>query len=255
VFTGFGNQHGFSATVPANPGVQQVCAYGVNVGGGVNKLLGCKTVTVLPHSPIGSFDSARPVIGGIDVGGWAIDPNTSASIPVHVYVDNVGHAITANGSRPDVGAAYPGYGNAHGYNARVPATPGVHTVCAYGINSAGPGSNSSLGCKRVTVPSGPPFGSIDVAASAYGLIRVAGWTVDPDTSAPTQVHVYVQNVGRALTANQSRTDVAAAFPGAGPNHGYDLVVPRVGSGPNQVCVYALNAAGAGGTTLLGCRTL
>jgi GH25 family lysozyme M1 (1,4-beta-N-acetylmuramidase) len=253
VFTGFGNHHGFSATVRANPGVQQVCAYGINVGGGVNKLLGCKTVNVLPNSPIGTFDVARPVIGGIDVGGWAFDPNTSASIPVHVYVDNVGYAIRADMNRPDVGAAFPGYGNAHGYNARIPASPGVHTVCAYGIESTGNGSNTTLGCKRVTVPSGPPFGSIDLAYSAYGLIRVAGWTVDPDTSASTQVHLYVENVGRALTANMPRADVAAVFPGAGPLHGYDVVVPRVGVGSNRVCAYAINAAGPGGTTLLGCR--
>jgi GH25 family lysozyme M1 (1,4-beta-N-acetylmuramidase) len=255
VFTGFGNQHGFSAVVPANPGIQQVCAYGINVGGGVNTLLGCKTVIVLPHSPIGTLDSANAVIGGVDVGGWAIDPDTSASIPVHVYVDGAGYAITANGVRNDVASAFPGYGNAHGFTARLPATPGPHTVCAYGINSAGGGTNSTLGCKQVTVPSGPPFGTIDLAATAFGHIRVAGWTVDPDTSASTQVHVYVENAGRALTADMSRPDVGAAFAGAGPLHGYDIVLPRVGAGSNRVCVYAINAAGAGGTTLLGCRTL
>lgn len=254
-FTGFGDRHGYSATVPANPGLQQVCAYGINLGGGENRQLGCKVVNVLPSSPIGSLDLVSPVIAGVDVAGWAIDPDTSASIPVHVYIDGAGYAIQAPNPRPDVADAFPGYGSAHGYSARLPATAGRHTVCAYGIQTAGPGSNAQLGCRIVTVPGGSAFGSLDLATTAAGSIRVAGWVLDPDTSASTQVHVYVNGVGYASVASGARSDVGAAFPGAGSAHGFDVTYPRVGSGPNTVCVYAIDISGPGANQQIGCRTL
>ncbi len=111
--------------------------------------------------------------GGVRVAGWAIDPDTAASIPVHVYVGAVGSAITADGSRPDVGAVYPPYGASHGYIATLPAPAGPVQVCAYGINS-GPGSNVLLGCRTVTVLAGAPFGTLDAVTRTAGGIRVAG---------------------------------------------------------------------------------
>jgi len=102
-------------------------------------------------SPFGSLDVVRAGPGRIDVAGWAIDPDTVASIPVHVYVDGVGYALSANQSRSDVGAVYPGYGPLHGFSASLPASAGSHQVCVYGINIAGGGSNSLLGCRTVSV--------------------------------------------------------------------------------------------------------
>ena len=103
-------------------------------------------VTAQPASaaggdPEGNLDSVGRGPGGIRVSGWALDPDTAAPIDVHVYVDGVGAGIvTANTYRPDVGAAYPGYGNFHGYDAVVAySAAGNHTVCTYGINTAGPG--------------------------------------------------------------------------------------------------------------------
>jgi len=254
-FTGFGDSHGFSATVRADPGRQQVCAYGINVGGGQNRLLGCKVVDVLPVSPIGSFDLARPVIGGIDVGGWSIDPNTSNPNAVHVYIDGTGYALTADRDRPDVANAYLGYGARHGFSGRLPATPGRHNVCAYGIDVVAPGANVLLGCRAVTVPTGSPVGSLDVAETAFGLVRVAGWTFDPDHRGSTQVHVYVNGQGWAFTADVARSDIPVVYPGAGDRHGYDVIVPRVGSGVNNVCVYAIDVAAPGSNVSLGCRAL
>ena len=252
-YTGFGDNHGFSATIAADSGPQQVCAYGINVGGGGNRLLGCQVVTVPSGSPIGSIDVANGVPGAIDVAGWSIDPNTAASNPVHVYVDGQGTALTADVSRPDVGDFFAGYGPAHGYSTRIPARPGSHQVCAYGIDVAPPGPNSLLGCRTVYVPDGSPYGALDAVQTAFGIVRVAGWTIDPDTAAPTDVHVYANGVGSAVRADQARPDVAAVFSGAGESHGFDAIVPRVGDGPNTVCAYAINAAGSGGNTLLGCR--
>jgi hypothetical protein len=88
--------------------------------------------------------------GTVTVAGWAIDPDTSESVPVHVYVGDAGTAITADAIRPDVDAAFPGYGAAHGFGATITAAPGATQVCAYGINT-GAGGNSLLGCRAVTV--------------------------------------------------------------------------------------------------------
>jgi GH25 family lysozyme M1 (1,4-beta-N-acetylmuramidase) len=255
-YTGFGSNHGFSGFVASGTGPQQVCAYGINVGGGGNRLIGCVTVNVPTGNPIGSLDLAQGGRGGIDVAGWAIDPNTAASIPVHVYVDGgFAAALTANGPRADVGAFFPGYGAAHGFGTRIAVGPGNHVVCAYGIDVAAPGSNNLLGCRYTTVPDGSPVGSIDYAATAFGLVRVAGWAIDPDTAASIPVHVYVNGVGTAVTADLDRPDVGAVFPSYGSNHGYDVIVPRQGAGPNLVCTYGIESAGTGGNRLLGCQVM
>src|SRR5690606_11673673 len=53
--------------------------------------------------------------------------------------------------RPDVGRAFPGIGDHHGFDVRVAtARRGRQQVCAYAID-VGPGSNRLLGCRSVTV--------------------------------------------------------------------------------------------------------
>ena len=110
----------------------------------------------VPVNPFGNLDWVKQVSQGppaqLEIGGWAIDPNTSAAIDVHVYVNGMGAAIfTANASRPDVGAAYPGYnGTDNGFTRVISVGYGSNTVCAYGIN-VGPGANALLGCKTINV--------------------------------------------------------------------------------------------------------
>ena len=84
------------------------------------------------------------------VSGWAIDPDTTAPISVHVYVDSIGEATTAGLGRPDVGAVFP-YGAEHGFAHSMAASAGSHTVCVYAINN-GQGGHALLGCKAVVVP-------------------------------------------------------------------------------------------------------
>ena len=45
-YQGYGANHGYDARVSASRGTHQVCAYGINVGTGANRLLACKTVSV-----------------------------------------------------------------------------------------------------------------------------------------------------------------------------------------------------------------
>jgi uncharacterized protein YkwD len=204
-------------------------------------------------SPVGNLDSVWTVPGGIGVAGWAVDPDTPSSpIDAAIYVDGRGLMVTtANGYRPDVGAAQPTWGSAHGFSGTIALGPGTHSVCAYGLN-VGPGSNDLLGaCRSITVGANP-FGSLDLARTSPNGITVSGWAIDPQTSGPISVAVYVDGVGRAITtASRARGDVGAAFPAWGPSHGYQAPI-TLGPGAHTVCAYGLNV-GAGSNDLLGCR--
>jgi hypothetical protein len=254
-FPGYGNQHGFSATVATQGSANLVCAYGINVGSGGNSLLGCGRVD-FPVNPFGSLDVVRAgAPGKIDLGGWLLDPDTPAPVDVHVYVNGVfSGAITANGTRGDVGAFFPGYGAQHGFSTTVAARGADNIVCAYGIN-VGAGSNSLIGCGRAVVQV-DPFGSVDmVRRNGDGSISVAGWAIDSDSFNSIPVHVYVGGTGYALTADASRPDVGAVFPGFGDRHGYQATLPG-GAGPQLVCVYGLNSVFTyGGNALLGCAVV
>jgi hypothetical protein len=92
-----------------------------------------ETSTVQPA--FGYIDVLTGVDGGIEVQGWTLAANAPPwSLGYQVLVDgspiNNGY-ITAGAYRPDVGAAFPGYGNYHGINAEFtyPLIAGQHTVC------------------------------------------------------------------------------------------------------------------------------
>ena len=93
----------------------------------------------LTVDPIGALDQATLSGNSINISGWGLDPSTTSSIQVHVYVDGAAVPLVANESRPDVGAAFPGLGSAHGFSAVVGAGPGTHQVCAFGIGVGTPG--------------------------------------------------------------------------------------------------------------------
>jgi hypothetical protein len=253
---GYGDRHGFSINLGGiGTGAKSICIWAVNVGpyGNSNPLLGCRSATISPN-PFGAYDTVAPQGNGVRLTGWTIDADTQDPTPVHVYVDNVyaGQGM-ANRTRNDVFAVFPWAGPNRGFQIDVNASPGVRNVCAWAIN-LGPGTHSLLGCKPVLVPGGEPFGAFDSAGRTTGGVRVAGWTIDPDTTGAINVHVYVNGAyAGAYPANKSRPDVGAVYPAFGPNHGFDAVVPAP-SGTVQVCVFAINV-GAGATNpVLGCRT-
>jgi hypothetical protein len=118
-------------------------------------------VTVADPDPAGAYDAARSPEGDqVAVVGWAFDPNAKTSpVVIHVYIggpagapdaegDNIGEASSY---RADVGRAYPGVGDYHGYATAIQTTKrGAQQVCAYEIN-VGPGEDIGLGCKTVTI--------------------------------------------------------------------------------------------------------
>jgi hypothetical protein len=207
-------------------------------------------------APIGNFESVTVSSGVLTAAGWALDPNVTSSIQVHVYVDGVGKAFVADVSRPDVGAAYPAYGDKHGFSAQLPVGPGAHQVCVYAIDDAG-GQNPTLGCRSVSVAAPAanraPFGNFEGLSATAGSITASGWAIDPDTTSPISVHVYIDGVGTAVTANLARPDVAAAYPNSGDAHGYAASLPA-SAGGHRVCVYAIDSAGGDNPTL-GCREI
>lgn len=100
-----------------------------------------------------------------------------------------------------------------------------------------------------------PVGNVDRLDPDIGGGRLIGWAIDPSTSDPIDVHVYVNGGwGGAYRAATPRSDVGAAYPGSGSNHGFDirLALPL---GSNQVCAYAINVGTGDANTALGCRSI
>jgi len=205
------------------------------------------------RQPVGHFDTATSKSAGvITVSGWAVDVDTTAPITVHVYVDGrATTALVADSPRADVGRIYR-RGDNHGFNGLVPASNGTHKVCVYAIDSAG-GKNPSLGCATVKVVNRVPLGSLDAVTSTAGRITTRGWALDPDTTSPISVHVYVDGKAvRALTSDTPRPDVGRIF-GKGDDHGFSGVVNAV-PGTHQVCLYAIDSTG-GSNPRLGCKSV
>lgn len=101
-----------------------------------------------------------------------------------------------------------------------------------------------------------PIGPLELVTwPQKGSVRVAGWTADWDAPRTAlQVHTYVDGKGvNSTTANRTRSDVGAAWPELGSNHGFDVSFP-VAPGQRNVCVYAINV-GNGVNTKLGCRNI
>jgi hypothetical protein len=254
-----GNRHGFTASLPAGPGAHQVCAYAINTGrGSVNTPLGCRTAEV-GVKPLGDVNGLQ--LSGLkgQLTGWALDPQSTTALDVHIYVDGRwGGQVRANVPRSDIGRAFPVSGPDHGFAATLDLGVGVHKVCAYVINPIAGGASPEAGCRSVTVAesAADPQGNLETATVTGGDLTVAGWTIDPDVpTTPLAAHVYIDGQwGGALTADVARPDVAAAFPGFGPAHGFTYQ-RALTPGQHSVCVYAINQGRGTGNTALGCRTV
>lgn len=274
---GLGLYHGFSTGfMGVGPGAHTLYVYGLNMGGpGDNALLGQVPVTVpaVPAgSPTGDGNGAAGSIGAVSVRGWAFDPDVpTLPIDVHAYVDgpagsgargvNLG---AASANRPDVAAVFPSAGPAHGLDAWITEIgPGQHSVFLYAINRSGDGGNTLIGVVTATVPGGSPVGSFDAAIDAHNSARIRGWAIDPDS--PTlgiHMHAYIDGPAGSGSrgvdlgaASVVRPDVAGVYPGAGANHGIDVIIAGVAPGGHTIYVYAINTSGPGDNIFLGSRTV
>jgi uncharacterized protein with LGFP repeats len=232
--------HGFRTTFPLPLGTWSVCTYGINVGAGTgNSLLGCRTLTINEASfnPAGGVDASASG-RDVSVSGWASDPDTSAAIPVHVYVDGVPMAIVS-ADRPTVTRGD------HGFATTIRTTDGSHSVCAYGINVGRGTTNVLLGCRSVAVSMGP-LGAYESLSADGRAVTVTGWASDPDVPAqPIAVHVYANGTGVAVLTADGSGHGGHAFSAT-----FDLP-----DGTQNVCVYGINVGVGSSNTLLGCRVV
>jgi hypothetical protein len=155
-----------------------------------------------------------------------------------------------------VAAAYPALGGNHGYTIDIPeGTAATHTVCAEGMDANG-GPDTQLACKNVLISSGLPFGSLDSITGTNASLTIVGWAIDPDAGqAAIDVDVYVDGAFKLRTlASVARSDVGAAYPVDGPNHGYS-VVTSVTTGSHTICAYGINTGPAGTNPKLACHSV
>ena len=189
-----------------------------------------------PNDPKTNIESATQVAAGVRLVGWAYDPNTTNAVEIDVYEGsccaNGRGAYMATVSRPDFGYKYPAWGNNHGYDITLSLATGQwtsKTYCLYAINQ-GAGGNTSMGCKTVTT-NWNPIGNLEVARRAPGGVHLSGWALDFDTTNALETDVYegtccAAAIG-AFTANNSRPDVGAAFPGSAfVDHDEDILCLR-----------------------------
>jgi hypothetical protein len=252
---GSGNTaHGFTAKLTGlSGGSHQVCAWGINVGAGSNAQVQCKQFTVESGNPVGVIDATSSAADTVKVRGWAIDPDTTAATKVRVQVDGVTKATwTANGTKPGLNAAKPGFGDAHSYSGTLTGVPaGKHQVCVVALNVAGSGSATTIGCNTVTRATGSPQLNIDEAsAKAPGVTRIRGWAIDPDTTGPVRIDIAVDGrTATSVTANTAKASLASAFPGYGADHSFVANLTGLApSVPHQVCTTAVDVKGGNAAT-------
>ncbi len=150
---------GSGSTVFQNAGTGKVIdvqGYGVNWGSLMTQYQPNWTDNqqfVTPAVPVmGYVDDIVGTDEGIDVVGWTIAPNAPTyQLAYQVLVD--GQVINppywyATSYRPDVGAAYPGYGNYRGISASFAydMAPGFHNVC---VQAQSFGVYANIGCEEV----------------------------------------------------------------------------------------------------------
>lgn len=114
------------------------------------------------HIPMGQLDEWKAEYGKLWVYGWAFDEdNYGAQVEIHVYLGDaqtgtlIGY-MSADQERTDVGNAYPGVGNNHGFSRWMNLNiTGRHKISVYAIDVNNPSYNRLLGCPEVYFPSKP----------------------------------------------------------------------------------------------------
>jgi hypothetical protein len=210
------------------------------------------------RAPFGYIDSASATDRSVTVAGWALDPDTTSPIAVHVYVDQgsagqTSTAFMANLPRPDVDAVFH-KGVNHGYSATVPVPLGAHQICVWALNDyGGPGSagNVPIGCRNVNLVNHPPVALVEHVDGGSGTIRVAGWALDPDTRQGAAVQVAIDGAVTTVAPSVARPSIAAAY-GASDPTGFDATLGAT-PGSHQVCITVPDAPGQKALDL-GCRS-
>lgn len=142
---GIGSNHGFAlSTAFLLPGTYQVCVSVDPAGIGPAVTLGCRTIGVGGHRPVGSVDQVTaPTASTVRVTGWVSDPDSGAPLAISVRVGTQTVTASANIFRSGVGS--------HGYDVTVSGVPsGPQAVCVTAGN-VGVGADVTLPCGSVVM--------------------------------------------------------------------------------------------------------
>lgn len=188
--------------------------------------------------PFGTFETpidGSTVRGSIPVTGWALDDIGVES--VKIYRGNagdltyIGDAVFAEGARPDVEQAHPGYpmnykaGWGYIMLTNFLLDGGNGTFKIHAIATDVEGHQITLGTKTIICDNAnavKPFGAIDMPTqggeASGSSFRNSGWVLTPPpNSIPTDgssINVFVDGVNLGHpTYNVYRSDIAAFFPG------------------------------------------
>jgi len=244
---------GFALDIPLADGDNSICVYVEETTYGARRPLGCTTIAAA-NNPVGNVEAITAVAGGYLVRGWAFDPNTTQPIPIHVYVDGVGHVAATGTPRPDLAPLVPAAPANSGFDIVVPTDSGRHTICAYAINVGAGSSNVGLGCRSVGY-NPDPVGEFLIAARHQNSALLVGWALDPDTT--DTIGVLFFNNGRMAHiagAMYPWDQLAGRFPSHGTNRLFFSLMP-INRGRNDICAYALNVGPGNPATFIGCHTV
>ena len=227
-------------------------ALGVGAALVSSALVGARAATP-PHLPYGKIDWLRQTTNGFAVAGWAIDPDSTAPVTVHVYMDKTFEgAVPASMPRQDVAARYH-LGANHGFVSAFAAPAGAHTVCIWGINIGAGHGNPRMSCANITL-NYDPQGAIASATQIPGGFTATGWAADPSQpTTPLSVAISVDNARTStVLANQQRNDVGLQ-PAAGKAHGFTITTSAT-EGTHRVCL-AITNVGLGNDVVVSCRSI
>lgn len=218
-------------------------------------LAGCN----IAGSPVGGLDAVYEEGGGARVVGWGIDPDApDQAAVVRLYVNGEPTLdVSASKDRPDVDTGIPDSGSAHGFDAIVPlGSKSTSDVCAFVVNVGDGGPMTLLGCSKIVRGTKDPLGDVERTTLEGNELHFAGWALDPDVTAPILVQVTVNdNPHHAVAADLARPEIELFFPGKGPHHGFEIIMPDDGGlvAPTY-CFYAVDHVDASRRVPLGCRT-
>lgn len=181
------------------------------------------------YAHLASVTIANPIDTGEQIGTVG-NTTGSGTISPHLHyeqrLNGVAQSVAFDGQRIAVGTSY------------TPSDPKITST------NCGTGSN------------GMPFGYLDAASSpAPGVLRVGGWSVDPDAkTSPIEVHVYANSIGFNLgLASGAREDVGRALPDYGSNHGFSADLSLEAGGSYRVCAFGINVGPGENQPLRDCK--
>ncbi len=207
----------------------------------------------LTGRPIGVVDQISSTGNTVHISGWAYDPDSpSTSINVAIYADGHGlMGVHASLPRPDVNSSRHITGN-HGFSASFTASSGRHTYTVFAMNIGNGSGNPQIGGRAIVVNAGSaPIGHLERCDPAGDSTYLSGWAFDRDVPS-TSIGVAIYQDDKpvmGIHASLPREDVNSAY-GITGNHGFSASF-KTTPGAHNYKVYAVNAGGGSGNTLIG----